>query len=581
MRTTTSAMERGVVWRVEWVPFLALLAAFGVGAAFLIGGFAGRSFSLYDLGNLITELLGWFILAWLLLYTIVERVLWRRTRNVGHRLQYLGAALLVLSPLFFWIPLLSGGWSALFSPAGMFGALLFFVSFVCGCVLALTGYYHRGFRAGEVDLYRNVVVREGERIDRITNAYSERPFTVHYDGLPEAERASVVQEWARTAAKAGLLLGHRVENLGTTVYPITWTGVGALRWGTALVHLLWLARSPERLTWVRIGIEGNVVVHISPYDYRRIRRPVAYHVLCAAVGDALVSSLLVYAGGDVPGSIAALTGAGASPPGRAPGAPTVTGDFVGRVAALLTTILVIMGLTSATVAAVSSPERNALAITNVRWSPLNPGPGETVDLFATLTGTTDFSISVDEFDALTFVYFNRTDFGFIQLRHIDGNDYGVRLGPFPEGTEATILLSAKVRRFSFGVSDILLTADPVVIRWGQVHRGGASGLSIANPTHVTNSTNITLGAWINSTATVDTAQVFVGYRYTSGSTSSGGGFLWTNLTPSGGRYEGSIPFPLPPPQPQGFVLDVYYRIVARDTTWNSATSELLRFEVIG
>src|SRR2546422_7579932 len=275
VRTKRSVAASDAAWRGGWTPFLALLAAFSAGAAFLIAGLAGRSFQAYEVGNLIVGLLEWFIFAWLILYMIVEYVLWRRTRNVGHRLQYLGASLLVLSPLFFWIPLAFGGWSAAFSPAGLIGATLFLVAFVCGCVLALGGYYYPGFRAGEIDLYRNVVVREGERIERLTNAFSDRPFAVHYDGLPPKDAASAVQDWARTMAKAGLLLGHRTTPEGTVVYPVTWTGLGALRWGTALVHLLWLLRSPERLTWARLGFDGNVLVHVSRYDYRRIRRPVA------------------------------------------------------------------------------------------------------------------------------------------------------------------------------------------------------------------------------------------------------------------------------------------------------------------
>src|SRR6267143_308828 len=222
MRKKRSVPSSDVAWRVEWMPFLVLLVAFSAGAAFPIAGLVGRSFEIYELGNLTIELLAWFIFAWLVLYMIVEYVLWRRTRNVGHRLQYLGASLLVLSPLFFWIPLTFGGWAAAFSPAGLLGATLFFVAFVCGCALALGGYYYPGFRAGEMDLYRNVVVREGERIDRLTNAFSERPFAVHYDGLPPKEAASVVQDWARTMAKAGLLLGHRADPEGTVVYPVTW-----------------------------------------------------------------------------------------------------------------------------------------------------------------------------------------------------------------------------------------------------------------------------------------------------------------------------------------------------------------------
>ena len=55
----------------------------------------------------------------------------------------------------------------------MHSATLFLVAFVCGCVLALGGYYYPGFRAGEIDLYRNVVVREGERIERLTNDAGE------------------------------------------------------------------------------------------------------------------------------------------------------------------------------------------------------------------------------------------------------------------------------------------------------------------------------------------------------------------------------------------------------------------------
>ena len=236
----------------------------------------------------------YFIYAWIAMYAVVEFQLWRRMRNLGHLLQFLGS-LLVLTPLvwnilpfFLGVRLLSLGF-----PGIVFNAITQ-VSFPVGLVMALYGYYHREYHASDVDLYRNVVVRSGERIGVLTDGYSTRVYETQYGSFPGDRLRAVAEAYAVRFQKAGFYLWHRTDGTGITLYPVTYTGVGGLRLGTALAHLYRLSRKPERLTWVRIEWSGSVHVHISPDDYRRIKRPVAHHILCAAVADAVVGSLLAY-----------------------------------------------------------------------------------------------------------------------------------------------------------------------------------------------------------------------------------------------------------------------------------------------
>src|SRR2546427_657322 len=267
-----------------------------------------------------------------------------------------------------------GGFSATLSVFGLIALAVGGISWIAGLGFSLYGYYHRGYRAGDIDLYRNVVVREGERIEELTDGYSTRTFSARYDELAKLPIRAAAKEYAQAMGRAGLMLSWSLDDEGVTFYPMTYTGVGGFHLWTAFKHLYWLSRKPERLTWVRIAWDGSAKVHISPYDYERISRPVAYHLLCAGVGDALVSSLVAFAGGDASGAIVRLLGQRGEERSATTRLVRPETDRLAKFAAILTAALLVTGLGASIAAGVLSPEPDALRRAGTS-SPSGPGTG--------------------------------------------------------------------------------------------------------------------------------------------------------------------------------------------------------------
>ena len=580
--------RRAYLVKLEWRPFAILVAiclalVVGTIASLFVLGLAALPLAIVLVDSFVL-----FFFVWIGIYGITEYALWRKTRNSGHRLQYLGVALLLLPLSYSYIMLFLGGFSATFSLFGFIAIAVGGLSWIAGLAFSLYGYYHRGYRAGDVDLYRNVVVREGERIEELTDGYSTRIFSTRYDELAKLPVRAAAKEYAKAMGKAGLMLSSAEGDEGVTFYPMTYTGVGGFHLWTALKHLYWLSRRPERLTWVRIAWDGSAKVHISPYDYERISRPVAYHLLCAGVGDALVSSLVAFAGGDASGAIVHLLGqrGEARPPSIELARPET--DRLAKFAAILTASLLIAGLGASIAAGILSPERQGILITNVSWTPTNPGPGDRIDVYATVTGGDAFGLGLVDVGVAVFTAFNDTLSGGLKMVQVGSNQYGVRLMPFHNGTAVTLLVTA--REDATGAVARFTSSGPYDIDIGTVHRGGASGLSIApqQPT-VVPAGDTEFASWINSSAQIDAAMVMTYSTYTgwgdtgpggSGSVSGGGQVLSLNLTGSNGLFSAGIPSSiyLPYGMPHYHAI-IYYRFVARDTTWNTAATPLISIEV--
>src|SRR5437870_8674172 len=267
-RPTEDRGRRAYLMKLEWKPFaMLLLVAAGlvtvtIGSLFVLG-FAG-----FLIVIVLVDSVGLFVLVWIGIYGVIEYTLWRTTRNPGHRLQYLGVALLLLPLSYTYIMLFLGGFSATLSVFGLIALAVGGISFIAGLGFSLYGYYHRGYRAGDIDLYRNVVVREGERIGELTDGYSTRIFSTRYDELAKLPIRAAATKYAKEMGRAGLMLSSVQDDEAATFYPMTYTGVGGFHLWTALEHLYWLSRKPERLTWVRIAWDGSVKVHIRSEERR-------------------------------------------------------------------------------------------------------------------------------------------------------------------------------------------------------------------------------------------------------------------------------------------------------------------------
>ena len=580
--------RRAYLVNLEWKPLAILVAISSAFVAVTIASLFVLGLAAIPIAIVLVDSFLLFFVVWIGIYGIVEYALWRSTRNPGHRLQYLGVALILLPLSYSYIMLFLGGISATFSMFGFITTAIGGVSFIAGLGFSLYGYYHRGYRAGDIDLYRNVVVREGERIGELTDGYSTRIFSTRYDELAKLPIRAAATEYAKEMGRAGLMLSSVQDDEAVTFYPMTYTGVGGFHLWTALEHLYWLSRKPERLTWVRIAWDGSVKVHISPHDYERISRPVAYHLLCAGVGDALVSSLVAFAGGDTSGSVLRLLGQrGASRPATISLVRPDT-DRLTTFATMLTAALLVTGLGASIAAGILSPERQGIQITNVAWTPTNPAPGDRIDLYASVTGGDAFGLGPLDVWVAIFTAFNDTLSGALPMVQISSNQYGVRLMPFHDGTAVTLLVTA--RYFVSGAGARFTWSGPYDIDIGTVHRDGASGLTIApqRPTVVPTG-DVQFAAWINSSAGIESSMVMTYSIYSgwsdtgpggSGSVSGGGQVISLNLTGSNGFFSVGIPASiyLPYGMPHYHAV-IYYRFVARDTTWNTAATSLMSIEV--
>ena len=520
---------------------------------------------------------------WIAVYLVVEVGLWRRTRNQGHLLQFLGA-LLVLAPISWGlITALSSNIFVLLSPAAVVLTLLETASLVAGLALALYGYLHRGYHANDVDLYRNVVVRAGEKIGLLTDGYSTRVFETHYEGFPGDAVRARADEYATRFQRAGFLLFHRTDATGITIYPITYTGVGGFRLVTAFTHLYRLWRTPDRLTWVRVEWTGGVRVHISPQDYARIKRPVAHHVLCAGVADAVVGSVLAYVGGQEAAAVQGLLGPEAARRPEDLRLPGPRRSPTGWVAIGLAVAVLVAGTAAALSVDLLGRPQPSFSIQDVRWKPTNPVGGEPIYVYANFTQPSSPMFFDATLSLLIWAYYNDSLFGARYFSNIEGNLYGALLGTYPNGTEVTFMVEASASSIGSGTSST--DSAPYVVDVGTVHHGGASGLSITGPSFSADPYGGGLfGAWINSTAPIETAQVlYSGYYTYSGSQGSGSGGVqvvaW-NLTASGSHYTLAVPSGVfGPPSADHVHLVVWYGFVARDTTWNTAATTFFTYEV--
>ncbi len=524
----------------------------------------------------------YFLYFWIAVYFVVELALWRHTRNRGHLLQFLGA-LLILAPISWNLVATSAmNIETIFSPGWIALVLIGILSLGCGIAFAMFGYTHRAYHANDVDLYRNVVVRAGERIGLLTDGYSTRVFETKYEGFPADAVRARAEEYAVRFRRAGFFLVHRTDASGVTLYPVAYTGVSGLRIATAFAHLYRLWRHPDRLTWVRVEWTGTAKVHISPQDYARIKRPVAHHVLCAGVADAVVGSLLAFVRGDETAAVQGLLGPGA--PHR-PEELRLPAPKAGVAEALVIGIAILLlaaGSGAALYVNFGTASTPGPSITGVHWDPVHPAAWQNITLYANLTLPGPFYEPLESFNVVVWAYYNDSLYGAKNMAQIQGDQYGVRLGSFPEGTEIMLMLYATQM---FGATNEYTSSPAYVIDVGTVHQNAASGPSLQNPTFRTDAYGEGIfGVWINSTVPLDTTLVLFSGSYTySSSQGSGSGGLGPsamNLTRSGSYYTATVPASLlGPTYATSSHTVLWFRFVVRDTNWNTASTSLVTAEV--
>src|SRR5207245_372786 len=131
--------RRAYLVNLEWKPLAILVAISSAFVAVTIASLFVLGLAAIPIAIVLVDSFLLFFVVWIGIYGIVEYALWRSTRNPGHRLQYLGVALILLPLSYSYIMLFLGGISATFSLFGFITTAVGGVSFIAGLGVRLAG----------------------------------------------------------------------------------------------------------------------------------------------------------------------------------------------------------------------------------------------------------------------------------------------------------------------------------------------------------------------------------------------------------------------------------------------------------
>ena len=236
-------MKRTYRWKFEILPLVILM----IPLIFTIGLFSFNESLILDSISILNFYI-YIIFIWFIIYIIVEFILWFKTRNPGHQLQFLGAILIVIFPiLIFAVNILDiPTWTYLENKQIRFimdiisGILVF--SLGLGITFMLIGYYNKEYKASETEMYRNIIVREGENIDEMTDGYSSRISTRNYNEISQISKqklSALAENYGKTMAREGLLIDWNVKGNKVMFYPMPYTGIGTFKLHI-LITQLWM-----------------------------------------------------------------------------------------------------------------------------------------------------------------------------------------------------------------------------------------------------------------------------------------------------------------------------------------------------
>lgn len=142
--------------------------------------------------------------------------------------------------------------------------------------------------------YRNVIIKEAEQIDILTDGYSQRPFSREYESIKHTKNfKDTARGFAKALGKEGVIIDWDINENSITLFP----GVFLEDFFASVPYMILLAFRKKKLSRVKISSDGQIMVFVSDEDYKRITRPVAYHLLCKGLAEKFEQSFIEFAKG--------------------------------------------------------------------------------------------------------------------------------------------------------------------------------------------------------------------------------------------------------------------------------------------
>ncbi len=136
---------------------------------------------------------------------------------------------------------------------------------------------------------RNIVIREGEKIDVLTDDYSERPYTKESEVIREIIKNLNFKEislrFAKLLGKEGIIIDYVAYDGRIKMFP-TFPFDGDIG---ALLFL------KKRDSYIEINKTGSITVFVSKPDYLQIVLPVSHSMLCRNIAEKFEQSFIEFA----------------------------------------------------------------------------------------------------------------------------------------------------------------------------------------------------------------------------------------------------------------------------------------------
>lgn len=183
--------------------------------------------------------------------------------------------------------------------------VLFMCMMLLGGIFLIPMRMKKGYNVHPFGLYRNIVVKEGEKIDERLDGYSQRPYSRKIN-IPVNDFKDIAEKFAQELGKEFTIFDYDIKENSAVYFPST--NVMDLA-----IYTYWMASidflfNKKRFTRVKIAGGGNITVFISKNDYERILEPVTYHTLCKNISEKFEQSFLEFAKGNKDNSIKILRG---------------------------------------------------------------------------------------------------------------------------------------------------------------------------------------------------------------------------------------------------------------------------------
>ncbi|PKP57987.1 MAG: hypothetical protein CVT89_03565 [Candidatus Altiarchaeales archaeon HGW-Altiarchaeales-2] len=148
-----------------------------------------------------------------------------------------------------------------------------------------------------------MIIKEGEQIDILTDGYSQRPFSKESEAIKNVENfKNNVENFAKILGKEGIIMDWNTKENSITLFP----SIFIEDFFASVSHMIQLIFRKKKLSMVKISSEGQITVFISDDDYKRITRPVAYHLLCRGLAEKFEQSFVEFAKGSKDDKINAI-----------------------------------------------------------------------------------------------------------------------------------------------------------------------------------------------------------------------------------------------------------------------------------